>query len=117
MLLISCIANLDLDAGSKMQLRKGRNQMQMFAHLLYFLAISVLAPSSCFAPSGVCVPHVVTCRNFAGMCKLQDREDRTVMTLPGNLATPKAKLPLSSEGLDFQASAAPARMLLKRFIP
>lgn len=122
LLLVSCIASLDLDAGSKMQLRKGRNQTQMFVHfttLMYFLTISVLPPSSCSARGDVWVPHAaaVTCRNFAGMYKLQNLEDRKVMTLPGNLDTPKAKLPLSSEGLDFQASAALARELLKRFIP
>lgn len=71
--------------------------------MVYFPATSLLPHSSSSAQDGPWVPHTaaVTCRNFASTYKLQDLEDGKVVTLPGNLDTAKAKLPLSSEGPDF----------------
>lgn len=68
-----------------------------FTTITYFLATSLQPHSSHSAQDGTWVPctAVVTCRNLAGLYKLQDLEDSKVVTLPGSPVTPKpkAKLP------------------------
>ena len=120
LLLISCIASLDLAAYSCRQqdaTRRGSSQTQSCKHSLtlpqrYIFWCSFSATSLLPACSGWHVGSSRSCRDLKELCrhvqaadmyKLQELEDSKAATLPGSLDTPKpkAKLPLTSEGPDF----------------
>lgn len=131
LLLTGCIASLRLamyscrqqDATRRGSDKRSNKDFANFTTITYFLATSLLPHSSHSAQDGTWVPHiaVVTCRNLAGLYKLQDLEDSKVVTLAGSPVTPNPPVlrrpRFSPAGFKAQHVVVLGMELLGGFIP